>query len=273
MGAVFGSLTSLSIGLSDLFARRVVSRRGALIASLVIQAVGVVVSLLTLLVLSGELVAADIVVGIASGVGIGIGLWGYLSGLGVSSPVIVAPIVATFSAVIPFGYAITRGADASAWAVVGATVAIGGLVLITAAGGRAVNVAAGVRWSITSGLGYGFGLSIIIEASERSGAWPAVGQRVGALCFVAVVAWRTGAEFGLIGVRVAGAAAGTFAALSTVWYLLGVQADPTPAVVTASMFPAVTVVIGRLVYRDVVTRLQVLGIVVVLAGVVGVVAL
>ena len=57
------------------------------------------------------------------------------------------------------------------------------------------------------------------------------------------------------------------------FYLLGVQADATPAVVTASMFPAVTVVVGRFVYHDMVTRRQLLGIVVVLAGVSAVVAL
>ncbi len=66
----------------------------------------------------------------------------------------------------------------------------------------------------------------------------------------------------------AGIAAGVFAAASTIFYLLGVQADATPAVVTASMFPAVTVIVGRLAYRDSVSGMQLVGIVVALAGIV-----
>lgn len=273
MGALFGSLTAFSIGMADLFGRHVVNRRGPIIAAAVIQAVGIVASLLLLTVIASEWVGIDVVVGVASGIGLGVGLWGYLSGLGVSSSAVVSPIVATMSAVIPFVYAIARGADASMWAVMGAVVAIGGLVLVSMGGGPVANVAAGIRWSVISGCGYGFGLSIIIEATEASGAWPAVAQRVGALSLMVVVAIRAEVGFELVGVRLAGVASGVFSALSTVFYLLGVQADATPAVVTASMFPAVTVVVGRFVYHDVVTRRQLLGIVIVLAGVTGVVAL
>lgn len=272
MGAVYGALTAVSIGISDLFGRRVVIRRGAVVAAMVMQGVGVVASALLLLVITSRFDNGDAALGLASGVGLGVGLWGYLGGLGVSSSAIVGPIVATMSAVIPFTYAIVRGASASAWAVVAAAVAIGGLLLITAGGGPVANIAAGVRWSVASGLGYGFGLSVIIEASEDSGAWPALTQRLGAFALMIGVAARSEGRLPLSGVRLAGIAAGVFGALSTILYLLGVQADATPAVVTASMFPAVTVVVGRFVYGDHVTRKQVLGLVIVLLGVAGVVA-
>ncbi len=39
------------------------------------------------------------------------------------------------------------------------------------------------------------------------------------------------------------------------------------------MFPAVTVIVGRLAYRDSVSRVQVIGIAIALVGIVGVVAL
>lgn len=272
MGALFGALAALSIGMSDLFGRHVVNRRGPIVASVVIQAVGVVASLLMLLVVASEFVATDLMIGFASGLGLGLGLWGYLSGLGVSTAAVVSPIVATMSAVIPFCYALARGSSASPWAIVGAVVALFGLALISS-GGRVANVAAGVRWSLISGLGYGFGLSVVIDATEASGVWPAVAQRVGALSLMVAVAIRTKGGLPLLGVRLTGVAAGVFAAMSTVWYLLGVQADATPAVVTASMFPAVTVIVGRFVYHDSVTRRQVIGLVVVLIGVTAVVAL
>lgn len=272
MGALFGLLTALSIGIADLFGRRVVVRRGAVVAATMLQLVGVVATFAMLIVLGGEPIGADMVVGLASGVGFGIGLWGYLSGLGVSSSAVVAPIVAALSAVIPFTYTLVRGGSASALAIGGAVVAIGGLVLVSTRQAPAANVAQGVRWSVVSGLGYGFGLSVIIEATEASGVWPAAMQRLGALSVMVVIALRAGQGLPVSGVRIAGITAGTVGALSTVFYLLAVQADPTPAVVTASMFPAVTVVVGRFVYGDVVSSRQVVGLGVVLVGVIAVVA-
>jgi len=273
VGALFGSLTALSIGLSDLFGRHVVNRRGAVLAAVVVQAVGVAASVLMLAFVASELIAGDLLIGAVSGLGLGVGLWGYLSGLAVSSSAVVSPIVATMSAVFPFGYAVLRGADASAAALFGALVALVGLILVSFGGGPLANVVAGVRWSLFSGLGYGVALSVIMEASDASGAWPAVTQRAAALGLMVLVAARSREGFALLGVRLAGLAAGVFASASTIFYLFGVQADPTPAVVTASMFPAVSVVVGRVAYRDRVSRLEVVGIAIVLAGVSAVVAL
>ena len=102
MGALFGSLTALSIGLSDLFGRHVVNRRGAVLAAVVVQAVGVAASAIMLAFVASELIAGDLLIGAVSGLGLGVGLWGYLSGLSVSSSAVVSPIVATMSAVFPF---------------------------------------------------------------------------------------------------------------------------------------------------------------------------
>jgi drug/metabolite transporter (DMT)-like permease len=272
MGALFGALTALCIGASDLFGRRVVAARGALATAMAMQAVATVASAVMLLAVSSRFDARDFLIGLISGIGLGVGLGCYFGGLARSTATVVSPIVATLSAVIPLAYAILRGADASTWALGGAAVAIIGLVLITVGGGQVAHVAAGVRWSVISGLGYGVGLSIVIEVSEASGAWPAVAQRLAAFVLMLAIAVRsTGGVPTLGGARIVVLVAGTFAALSTVFYLLGVQADPTPAVVTASMFPAVTVAVGRTFYGDPVSRVQLLGLLVVLLGVGGVV--
>jgi drug/metabolite transporter (DMT)-like permease len=226
-----------------------------------------------LVVVSGDAIGRELLIGAASGVGLGVGLWCYLGGLAVSSAAVVSPIVATESAVIPFAYAVARGSDASMWSIVGAMVAIGGLALIAAGGVPASNVADGTRWGLVSGLGYGFGLSIVIETTEASGAWPAATQRIAAFGLLLLLAARVPpADRRLGSLRLVGAISGVFAALSTIWYLLGVQADATPAVVTASMFPAASVVVGRFGFGDHVTRRQVVGLAVVLLGVAAVVA-
>jgi len=58
--------------------------------------------------------------------------------------------------------------------------------------------------------------------------------------------------------------------MSTVFFLLGLEVDPTTAVVTGSLFPVVTVVVGRFVYGDDVVARQVGGIGLVVLGVIGV---
>ena len=48
MGALYGALAALSIGLGDLFGRLIVNRRGANVAAMMIQTVGTVVSFATM---------------------------------------------------------------------------------------------------------------------------------------------------------------------------------------------------------------------------------
>ena len=72
-------------------------------------------------------------------------------------------------------------------------------------------------------------------------------------------AWRRLAATGIV--------SGVFAGLSTVFFLLGVEVEPTSTVVAGSVFPAFIVLVGRVVYGDEVLPRQVVGVGVVLVGV------
>jgi drug/metabolite transporter (DMT)-like permease len=273
MGLVFGLLTSLCIGGSDLFGRRVVNARGPVVTGVAIQFVAIFTALAATLIVPSVFSFGDALIGLLSGIGLGLGLLWYFTGLTHSSSAVVAPIVATLSAVIPFVYAVFRGASPTLLAVLGAVVALLGLVLITVGGGLAEHVGAGMRWGLVSGLGYGFGLSVAIEASDASGSWPATTQRVSAFALMAVVAAARKVEpTPPRRLRTTAVAAGIFAGLSTVFFLLGLEVDPTAAVVTGSLFPVVTVVVGRFVYHDDVVARQVGGIGLVVLGVIGIAA-
>jgi len=63
-----------------------------------------------------------------------------------------------------------------------------------------------------------------------------------------------------------------FAGLSSVFALIGLAIDAPPTVVTQSMFPVVSVIVGILYFGDSVARRQIVGIVLVLAGIGAVVA-
>ncbi len=273
MGAVLGTLSALAIGLADLFGRRVVLVSGALTAAVAIQVIAILTSLLSVGLFGGELVAGDALIGLGSGIGLGVGLGTYYAGIARSSSTVVSPLVATLSAVIPFAYALLRGASPSVFAVVGAAIAIAGLGLITTGGGRTAHVRVGLRWGVVSGLAYGIGFAVVLDTSADAGAWPAVWQRVAAAILLATFAARRRTALVPPGrVRVAAVFGGIFTGLCAVLYLAGVRIDPTATVITASMFPAASVAIGRTVFGDHVSRQQAIGLGVVLLGIAGVAA-
>jgi drug/metabolite transporter (DMT)-like permease len=269
VGALFGTLSACTIGISDLFGRRLVRASSPLTGAVAISAVAAVMSLVAVGLFGSTLLASDFALGAASGIGLGVGLASYYAGMTRSSSTVVTPVVAALSAIIPFAYAVIAGQDASLYALLGAVIAVGGLVLITVGGGGVHHVRAGLIWGAISGLAYGTGFAVVIEASDGAGALPALGQRIAATVVTVALALRQGARLvAPLHVRRSALIGGTLAGLSTVLYLAGVRADATAAVITTSMFPAVTVAVGRTAFGDPVSRLQAVGIAVALGGIV-----
>ncbi|MDE0135733.1 MAG: EamA family transporter [Acidimicrobiaceae bacterium] len=273
MGALFGLLTSLSIGTSDLFGRRVVTRCHVLSAMIVFQGAAALVSLALLPIIGGSFAGGDFGRGLASGLGLGAGLALYYTSLDRAGSAIAAPIVATLSAVIPFAYTALRGHDPPLVGIIGAAVAFGGLGLVTAGGTRGAHVVAGTVWATLSGLGYGVGLSVLVDLSESSGAWPGLGQRLASVTLMAAVVAIRGLP-ALPPPDVFGFAllTGLASAAATIFYIVGIWFDPPATVVGASMFPVMSVMVGRFAYQDALNARQGIGIVAAVAGVTAVVA-
>ena len=273
MGALFGTLGALSIGLSDLFGRRIVLASSPLTAAVVLQLSGGLISAASIAVIPSEWLWSDVGRGLASGLGMGVGLSCYYTGLARSTSTVVAPLVATLSAVLPFGYVLLTTAEGSVLGVTAAGVAFAGLALVSVGANEVSNVGAGIRWGSLSGLGYGVGIAVLTDISGDSGSWPAASQRLSAFGMLAVVGAVSRISLAPPrGTRASAMMAGVFVAATTISLLIGVQFDPGAAVVTLSMFPAFSVAIGRIFYGDPVRRFQVAGIAIVLVGVAGVVA-
>ena len=273
MGALFGALSSLSVGVSEMFGRRGAKVTGVLAVCVVSQGVAAVAAFAMLLWLPSQPTWPDLGRGAVSGVGFGIGMVAYLGGLMRSSATVIAPMVATMTVVIPFGVAVAGGAEMTGVAALGVGVALVGLLFITAGGRVGSGALAGLLWGATSGFGYGVGLAALIGTSSAGGSWPAVVQRLVACLLTAVAALVVHSPVVPRGaVRWTALWSGVFGGVASVLYLLGIQADVLPAAVTGAMFPAISVAIGRLVFGDNVRPVQLLGLGLVLAGVAGVVA-
>lgn len=273
MGALFGLLTSVSIGTSDLFGRRVVTRCHVLSAMIVFQGAAALVSLAVLPLIPSAFADDDVARGLVSGLGLGAGLALYYTSLDRAGAAVAAPIVATLSAVIPFAYTALRGHEPPLIGIIGAAVAFAGLGLVTAGGTRGRHVAAGTVWAVLSGLGYGVGLSVLVDLSESSGAWPGFGQRLTSVTLMAIVVAIRGLP-ALPPPDVMGFAllTGVASAAATIFYIVGIWFDPPATVVGASMFPVISVIVGRVAYHDSLNARQAVGIVAAVAGVTAVVA-
>ncbi|MEM7092425.1 MAG: hypothetical protein AAF567_05450 [Actinomycetota bacterium] len=268
MGALFGSMAAFAIGMSELFGRKVVARSGPVTAGIALQIVSVLATIPVALLVGGSWVWADMWFGTISGLFMAGGLGFYFQALVHSSSTVVAPTSATLSAILPFGYALLRGAEASGLAVVGALIAFVGLAVIAAGTAEITDLREGLLWGGLSGLGYGIGLAIYFEVGEESGVWAALTQRGASTLALVVVAL-------IIGARVVpapgtvrdSAAAGSFAAFTSIAVLVGLRIDAPSTIVTWSMFPMVSVIVGYLLFSDAVARRQVFGIGLALGGI------
>ena len=272
MGAFWGSLAAVGIGMSELFGRRVVNTAGAVTAALVMQMIGAVTALISVAFFASEFAIDDMAWGALSGLGMASGLGCYFSGLKRSSATVVSPTVATLAAVIPFIYTIVRGSEISTVAATGAALAFVGLAVIAAGNGDPIGLRSGLAWGVASGVSYGAGISVLVEVSDEAGVWPAVSQRlVGAVVLGIAAIVGKSLLWPPRGQRLNGMSAGVFAGLSSVFALIGLSVDAPPTVVTQSMFPVVSVVVGYLYFGDSVARRQVGGMALVLGGIAAVV--
>lgn len=273
MGALLGIVGALGIGLSDLFGRRIMLASSALTAAVVLQVSGGLLAAATMTVLPSEWIVADAALGVVSGIGMAVGLGCYYTGLGRSTSTVVAPLVATLAAVLPFGYVLVSTGEGTVLGSVAAAVAVAGLALVSSGADAVSKVGAGVRWGLASGVGYGVAIAVLTEVSADSGAWPVVTQRASAFAVLGLVGLASRqAIVPPAGVRGSAVLAGFFVALSSIALLIGVRFDAAATVITLSMFPAFSVAIGRVFFADPIAPRQAIGIAVVLLGIAGVVA-
>lgn len=243
MGAVLGALTSLCIGLSDLFIMRIAPRHHIVTVTFVVVATALGFGVLGLFVIDSAFVARDIGYGMAGGVGMMVGIIFYFRAMLVASAGIVTPLIAVQTALWPLGYdVVVHDTRPTALVWIGVGVAVLSLLLTTISPELVGRIAAGVRLAVISGTGFGLGVLCSGLGSEDSGMWVLVANRGTSLVLVVVLAvildlpkgpGRADLPSALVGGAFAGLALGT--------YVYATQRHDLAVVgVTGSLFPAVT---------------------------------
>jgi drug/metabolite transporter (DMT)-like permease len=152
---------------------------------------------------------------------------------------------------------------------VGATLAIGAIAAIAfEPGAGSVPMATGALFGAGAGLGFGIATTVFSTTSASSGFWPLAGSRLGPVVLVGIacLARRVNPVRGDLPVRMV-IAAGLGDVAATALVFLAFQQGMTSIVAPVSaIYPAVTVVLARVLLDERIGRTRIAGLAVAASG-------
>ena len=257
MEIALGALVALAYGSGDFLGGISTKRLPTVTVLLVSQSFGLVVALALVVALRDALPAAHILVlSAAAGVVAVVALGLLFRGLALGRMSVVAPLSAIGGGVLPVAWGLLRGERPSALALAGVGV---GLVAAAIVGQGAEHDPAGtisprLELALGAGAGLGFGVVFILfaESSSGSGMWPVLIARCASVPVLAIAALVLGrspriARADLAPVAGAGLCDVGANALVVLAVRRGLLSLVAPV---ASLYPATTVVLARLVLQE-----------------------
>ncbi|MBI4472534.1 MAG: EamA family transporter [Acidobacteria bacterium] len=276
MAYLLAVLASIIYGSADFLGGLASRRTSALLVVTVSQASGLAVVLGAIpFFRAAHVAASDIAWGVAAGAAsaLGLGLLYHALAIGVMS--IVAPLTAIFAALVPFLVGIVQGERLTVMAMAGVAMALVAIFLVSqthrdleshVAHGRSIVVA------LSAGIALGFFLVALDSASDEAGLLPLILARSASIVLVLPIAIARGIR----PQRESAApmlAAGALDMVANILYVLAVSRGMLVIVATlVSLYPATTVVLARLVYRERLRVAQQLGVILAIAAVALIVA-
>lgn len=208
----------------------------------------------------GRPITADLVVGGGSGLFGLAGLALLFTGLAKGRAAVVAPAAAVVGAVVPVAVGAGAGVGIAGW--MGVAAALPAIYLLSS-GGAVSRRADGLGFGIAAGVFFGGHFVVLAMATPDSGMWPLVSSRSLTVLLLAGVGLIVGSGWvkppgGRVGLAVVGS--GALDLMGNIGFLLASSRAPLLIVaVVTSLYPAVTVLMARLVFSERVTRRQGLG--------------
>jgi len=259
---VFGGISSLLYGAADFLGGEGARRAPAAAIVFWAGAISFPLILAVALLTGGEATTADYLVGAAAGASGAVGLVFLFAGLGRGRAASVAPVAAALAAVLPVVVAVVEGERPSALAWTGVIVAVPAIVLCASVGEPGGADRSSTVYGVVAGLGFGGFTALIRFTGEESNLLPLVASRASTILIVVILGglgvWKL-VRLGetprpiVVGNAVLDVA-------GNVALLLAIRAGSLAlAAVAASFYPAVTVIIARVVNSEHLSGRQVVG--------------
>ena len=222
------------------------------------------------MVMGGDITVRDSWLGAAAGLAGLTGLVFLFKALAIGPMAAVSPITALVGALVPVSVGLIGGERPGLLALTGAGLGLIAVPLVSGidrqGGQRAARST--VIMAIVAGMGFGAFFAVIAQIDPATGLWPLIPAKLATLVALGVIlmvspkadkAPRIAARWAY--------ASGAIDMLANVFFLLATQIGLLSITgVISSLYPAVTVALGRLVLKEHLTTLQIAGVVLVIAA-------
>ena len=271
MFAAFALLSALCYGAADFLGGFTARRASTLAIVALSQLAGLVLLLITIPFLpSAAPGRPDVVWGAVAGVAGGVGVALLYRALAIGVMAVVAPTTAVCAVVIPVLVSVTLGERLAVTTFGGIALAIAAIVLVSQSG----EVASGRRadaderrkksfaLAMLSGVAIGLFFVALARTGREAGLWPLVAARSASVILFVVLAFFSSQSLRIPAAILAiVVVAGALDMLANLLYLLASRAGPLSVVVTlASLYPASTVLLARLVLHERLSARQWIGV-------------
>ncbi|HTQ90314.1 MAG TPA: DMT family transporter [Streptosporangiaceae bacterium] len=262
MVILLGLAAAVLYGSGDFLGGMATRRAHVLAVLTVAETAAVIAALTTVAMWPGPASLAGLAWGISAGLTGGLGLIIFYVGLATGPMSVVAPVSGLVSTILPVTVALAQGERPGAAVYAGALLCLVAIVLASSAGdtsavprpGRSAPGRA-IGYGIASGALFGLFFLLIRNAGQSGELWPVAAGRIGELAIVLITAavLRRGLLPRGAGARplLAAASAGVIDVVANICYVAATRTGTFGlAVVLASLYPGVTVLLARVVLGE-----------------------
>jgi drug/metabolite transporter (DMT)-like permease len=262
MVILLGLAAALLYGSGDFLGGMATRRAHVLAVLMLADTAGVTVALAAAAMSPGPARLAGLAWGISAGLIGGLGLIIFYTGLATGPMSVVAPLSGLVSTVLPVAVALGEGERPGAGVYAGALLCLAAIVLASSA--RDTSAAPqparpkpgrAIAYGIAAGAAFGVFFLLIRNAGQSGELWPVAAGRIGELAVVliaAAVLRRSLLPRGASGrLLLAAAGAGVIDVVANICYVAATRTGMFGlAVVLASLYPGVTVLLARVVLGE-----------------------
>ena len=260
MVILLGLAAAVLYGSGD-FLGGLAARRAHVLAVLTLaEGAGAAVALAAATLSSGSPSLAGLAWGISAGLVGGLGLIIFYIGLAAGPMSVVAPVSGLVSTVLPVAVALADGERPGAVVYAGALLCLVAIVLASSAGQtsaaqRHARPGRAIAYGIAAGLAFGLFFLLIRNAGQTGELWPVAAARIGELAVVltAAAVLRRRLRLRRAGgwLLLAAAGAGVIDVVANICYVAATRTGMFGlAVVLASLYPGITVLLARVVLGE-----------------------
>jgi drug/metabolite transporter (DMT)-like permease len=277
MGVLLGLCVAAVFGSGDFLGGRSAQQASTLAVLGIVQAVAVAGAVVVAVAVAGEPTGPDVWLGVGAGAANVCGLGCLYQALATGRMSIVAPVAAVVGALVPVGWALVTGERPGSVVLAGVVVAVaaGPLIVSERDTAEATSSRLGpITLAIAGGLTLGTSLVFFAATDDESGFWPVLSARLASLALVGaalagVVLSRRRIVVPRRRAAWAAVAAGACDVTAAMLLLVAVRQALTVVVApVAALAPAFTVGWAMVVLRERLSRVQAVGLVVGVAGLV-----